>query len=123
MRIIEYKNKKARLSDEELQVILNRFDVDKARAYGNTWVISAWCICQYYPEECRGCPFWQLNGNLGCMEWMRSKAAEGKLVCHLYQDRIEWQDSDDYEARRQVQKLREAYINLPQENEFGKRAE
>ena len=117
MRILEYNNKTAKLSDEELQVILERFDVDKALEHSGVWTISASCICQYYQEDCYGCPFWQVNGHLGCMDWMRSKA-EQKLVCHLYQDRIEWHERDDSQARRQVQKIREAFVNLPKESEI-----
>ncbi len=115
MRILQYGDRTATLSSEELGVILNRFDVDKARLGGSTWTIDARCVCQSYEEDCQGCPFWQLNGRLGCMAWMRDRVG-GKLVCHLHQDRIEWQDVDNDEARKQVQLLREIFANLPTEN-------
>ena len=121
MRLIEYKGKKAYLTEQEVKSLIDRVDPDKGweeDTFSQRVIKSKPCIlCMKVHGDCRKCPLgiWEDVNNLGCEVLLKAIGVSGGVV-HLFERSIIYFLRNKGKAKEELKKVQNALINLPKVN-------
>ena len=112
MRQFTFQDKTYKMNERDWKQLVKRFDVDKAVKDKDRWFIDVECICKYYGFDCKGCPF-HPKRDLSCDDWLESIFGD-YLYYHIRLGLwdIHWFDRDNEQARQEINKIRQALLDM-----------
>ena len=107
MRLVEYDNKKAYLTEEAVESLAKRFDWERYKHQADRDILEEDCFfINFCKADCVGCPLDVFRN--GCMSLLMS-------IANLYGFRIKDNmiSCNHSGAQEQLAKIRNAILNLP----------
>jgi len=125
--MIEFKRfgKTVRISNENWKGLRERFNLNYARRYKNTYVIRVDCpLCRIFKpraQDCiskngRTCSFRQFSaGDVGCIVFFNKLFRNGLLFDGTWRDKILWKAEKDKQVRKQLKRIQKLMDEIEKE--------
>jgi len=128
--MIEFKRygKTVRISNENWKGLRERFNLNYARRYKNTYVIRVACpLCEIFKryafQACvsrngRVCSFKQFStGHIGCMAFFQKLFRNGPPFDGSWKNKISWQAEKDKQVRIQLNRIQKLMDEIEKEQD------